>query len=190
MVVFKVMTWNVENLFQVGEPSGPTTPAAYDHKLTGLAKAINDQAPDALALQEIGNPAALDDLVTLLEGQWQRQVSTHPDARHIRVAWLTPRHIHDPTEILAFPTHVLPVQVDDQDATVTQMGRGAVAITIQGDSGQTSASSRPISSPSCSPSPAAGSFPTTKTNGPGSPPTPCTDARPRRQPYGWPCPRR
>ena len=31
--MFKVMTWNVENLFRVGQPSGPTTPAVYDNKL-------------------------------------------------------------------------------------------------------------------------------------------------------------
>ena len=54
-VVFKVMTWNVENLFRVGQPSGPTTAAVYDNKLKGLANAINAQAPDALALQEIGD---------------------------------------------------------------------------------------------------------------------------------------
>ena len=31
--MFKVMTWNVENLFRVGQPSGPATPAVYDNKL-------------------------------------------------------------------------------------------------------------------------------------------------------------
>lgn len=79
--MFKVMTWNVENLFRVGQPSGPATPAVYDNKLKGLAEAINAQAPDALALQEIGDPAALDDLVALLNGVWHRHVSAHPDGR-------------------------------------------------------------------------------------------------------------
>ena len=134
--MFKVMTWNVENLFRVGQPSGPTTPAAYDNKLKGLAAAINEQAPDALAVQEIGDPAALNDLVALLNGQWQQQVSTRPDGRGIRVAWLTPRQISDPVDIIAFPPHLLPVQVDDQRTTQAQMGRGAVAITVQADSGQ------------------------------------------------------
>ena len=78
------MTWNVENLFRVGQPSGPTTPAVYDNKLKGLANAINAQAPDALALQDISDRAALDDLVALLNGE--RQVSAHPDGRGIRVA--------------------------------------------------------------------------------------------------------
>jgi hypothetical protein len=52
-VVFKVMTWNVENLFSVGHASGPSTAVAYEQKIGGLAKAITDQAPDALALQEV-----------------------------------------------------------------------------------------------------------------------------------------
>src|SRR5262249_9571023 len=114
---------------------GPTTAAAYDQKIKGLAKVINDQSPDALALQEVGNPAALDDLVSLLNGRWQCQVSNHPDGRKIRVAWLTPRQITDPADILAFPAHLQPVQVDDHGTTQTQMGRGAVAITVQSDSG-------------------------------------------------------
>ena len=91
--MFKVMTWNVENLFKPGAPSGPPTRANYEAKLQGLAAAINDQAPDALAVQEIGDPAALDDLVERLRGTWHRRVSQHPDRRHIRVAWLTRRAI-------------------------------------------------------------------------------------------------
>jgi hypothetical protein len=116
--VFKVMTWNVENLFRVGE-SGPTTSAAYDTKLKGLAKAINEQAPDALAVQEIGDRAALDDLVALLNGVWQRQASTHPDGRGIRVACICARFRSTTTA-----------------APWRGWGRGAVAITVDGDSGQ------------------------------------------------------
>ena len=52
--MFKVMTWNVENLFQLGEDDGPTSAAVYEDKLQGLAATINSQSPDALALQEIG----------------------------------------------------------------------------------------------------------------------------------------
>jgi hypothetical protein len=72
--VFTVMTWNVENLFRPGDPGGPNTAAAYEQKLAGLASVINAHTPDALALQEIRNPAALDDLIGLLKGGWQRQV--------------------------------------------------------------------------------------------------------------------
>jgi hypothetical protein len=58
-VVFKVMTWNVENLFRPGADAGPTTEPVYEAKLQGLAATINAQVPDALSLQEVGDPAAL-----------------------------------------------------------------------------------------------------------------------------------
>jgi hypothetical protein len=61
--VFKVMTWNVENLFRPGSADGPTAGAVYQQKLQGLADMINGQAADALSVQEIGDPAALGDLV-------------------------------------------------------------------------------------------------------------------------------
>ena len=40
-----------------------------------------------MAVQEIGDPAALDDLIALLHGTWQAELSTHPDGRGIRVGW-------------------------------------------------------------------------------------------------------
>jgi endonuclease/exonuclease/phosphatase family metal-dependent hydrolase len=133
--MFKVMTWNVENLFRPGAPSGPSSQAIYDAKLEGLASTINEQAPDALALQEIGDPAALGDLVAHLTGTWHRRVSAHPDQRHIRVAWLARRAIGESHDILAFPAHLQPVQVDDGGTTLGVMGRGGLAITVESDSG-------------------------------------------------------
>jgi len=61
-MTLKVMTWNVENLFQAGAPFGPKTQAVYYEKLDGLASVINAEAPHALGVQEIGDPNALDDL--------------------------------------------------------------------------------------------------------------------------------
>jgi endonuclease/exonuclease/phosphatase family metal-dependent hydrolase len=136
--VFKVMTWNVENLFRPGQESGPPDQATYEAKLQGLAAMIDAQAPDALALQEIGNPAALDDLVQKLQGTWHKQVSNHPDDPHhpIRVAWLARNAITDPEDIVDFPDHLQPVQVDDDpNHNLAAMGRGAVGITVQSDSG-------------------------------------------------------
>jgi hypothetical protein len=123
------MTWNVENLFRPGTQAAPTTATAYEQKLTGLARVINEQAPDALAVQEIGDPAALDDLIGLLAGTWQRQLSTPPDGRGIRVGWLTRRPISDPAEVLDFPPPLRPVQVDDAGSTLGQMGRDKVLVT-------------------------------------------------------------
>jgi endonuclease/exonuclease/phosphatase family metal-dependent hydrolase len=129
--MFKVMTWNVENLFRFGEAGGPTSQEVYDAKLTGLAATINAQAPDVLSLQEVGSPGALDDLVGKLEGDWNRQLSTHPDGRHIRVVWLSRAPIQDVEDIRDFPDDLQPVQSDDDGGTVGAMGRGALAITVE-----------------------------------------------------------
>src|SRR5262245_41598255 len=136
--MFKVMTWNVENLFKPGQASGPTDQAVYDAKLQGLAAVINAQNPDALALQEIGNPDALDDLVQQLNGTWHRRVSQHPDQEPhpIRVAWLARRPITNGEDVFQFPPHLQPVQIDDKGNTLGTMGRGAVAITVQSAAGQ------------------------------------------------------
>jgi hypothetical protein len=58
-MTLKVMTWNLENLFRPGSGDGPTTQAAYDEKLAGLAAMINQEQPHALAVQELGDPDAL-----------------------------------------------------------------------------------------------------------------------------------
>lgn len=98
----------------------------------------NDQraAPHALALQEVGDPKAIDDLVNRLDGNWHQRVSQNEDGRGIRVAWLSPLDIIDSDEIVAFPPPLASVQSDDKGGVETEMGRGALAITINSDEGQ------------------------------------------------------
>lgn len=55
-----VGTWNLENLFKPGSEYGPSA-EVYGEKLDGLAQVINNAAPDVLAVQEVGDPDALDD---------------------------------------------------------------------------------------------------------------------------------
>jgi hypothetical protein len=55
-MTLKVMTWNLENLFRPGTAFGPKTRAIYTEKLEGLAAMIDKEAPDALGLQEVGDP--------------------------------------------------------------------------------------------------------------------------------------
>jgi endonuclease/exonuclease/phosphatase family metal-dependent hydrolase len=139
-MAFKVMTWNLENLFPPGSQFGPATQAVYDEKLDGLADVINAEAPDALALQEVGEvqgqPKPLDDLVQRLNGNWHQRVSLHPDGRGIRVAWLSQHEITNPEQILPFPAPLQPVQSDDTGGTEPEMGRGAVAMTVTSQLGQ------------------------------------------------------
>src|SRR5262249_34295691 len=103
--------------------------SVYREKIEGLAATINAQAPDALSVQEVGDPDALDDLVALLDGNWHTRVSSHPDKRHLRVAWLTERPTTADLDISSSPDHYQPVQVDDDGDTISEMGRGAVAVT-------------------------------------------------------------
>jgi hypothetical protein len=84
--------------------TGPAAPAAI----------INAQAPDALAVQELGDPEALDDLVARLSGNWHGRIWSHPDRRGIRVAWLTRSPITAATDIVKFPPPLAPVQSDDR----------------------------------------------------------------------------
>jgi hypothetical protein len=48
--MFRVMTWNVENLFRPHTDAGPTSQTVYEAKLQGLATKVNAQAPAVLAL--------------------------------------------------------------------------------------------------------------------------------------------
>ena len=42
---FRVMSWNVENLFDVGDDDGPDTVAQVDAKIASLAAVIDEQEP-------------------------------------------------------------------------------------------------------------------------------------------------
>lgn len=82
MTTFKVMTWNLENLYRAGTKFGPDTQLEYEKKLDTLAEVILRLNPDVLAVQEVGNPDAFDDLVKKLEGRYpHHQLSAHPDRR-------------------------------------------------------------------------------------------------------------
>jgi endonuclease/exonuclease/phosphatase family metal-dependent hydrolase len=128
--VFRVMTWNVENLFRPGAAAGPSTPDAYQTKLAALAAVIIAQDPDVVSLQEIGDPDALNDLIDAIGGAWGRRVSAHPDARGIRVAWLAKPAITASVELVDFPAQSPAVTVDDSGTSLDAMGRGALAITV------------------------------------------------------------
>ena len=79
----RIGTWNVENLFRPGQEGGPSS-SDYEVKLDGIATTIGDLAPDVLAVQEVGDPATLDDLVARLDGEWFTALAD-PDRRGIRV---------------------------------------------------------------------------------------------------------
>src|SRR5215218_6066769 len=98
-----IATWNLENLFRPGSEGGPTDEHAYTAKLDALAAMIEQIAPDVLAVQEVGDPAALQDLRERLDGDWHSELSAQPDARGIRVGFLSRYALRDVGAIRAFP---------------------------------------------------------------------------------------
>lgn len=142
MVTFKVMTWNLENLYRPGTQFGPSTQADYEEKLASLADVILRLNPDVLALQEVGNPAALNDLVGLLQDHYQPpQLSKNPDPRGIRVGFLSKFTIQAQEDIVHFPTTGLTsipkLTQDGKLDSSTRMGRGAFRIQVEPQPGFT-----------------------------------------------------
>jgi hypothetical protein len=58
MTTLRLMTWNVQNLFEPGTADGPDTPAEFDAKIAPLAAVINGFGPHVLCLQEVGSETA------------------------------------------------------------------------------------------------------------------------------------
>ncbi|MBW4464555.1 MAG: endonuclease/exonuclease/phosphatase family protein [Pegethrix bostrychoides GSE-TBD4-15B] len=135
MTTLSVMTWNLENLFQPGGSSGPKTEADFTQKLETLATAISKLDPDVLAVQEVGQPAAFADLIQQLNGRYAHtQLSSQPDARGIRVGFLSKLPIEESEDIVAFSPSGLPsVPSIDRDGNLdesTRLSRGALRIRV------------------------------------------------------------
>jgi endonuclease/exonuclease/phosphatase family metal-dependent hydrolase len=129
--VITVGTWNLENLFRPGGSFGPKDKTVYDEKLAALAATINAIAPDALGVQEVGEPKALADLVTLLDGDWHVELSTHFDSGHaIRVGVLSRHPLRVVADTTAFVPPLRPIQADDTATEAGAMGRGILAVDV------------------------------------------------------------
>lgn len=133
---FRVMTWNVENLFPPGSFISPTSRAPvseedFQAKLTFLANVITQQQPDVIALQEIGHADALTALQNRLGGLYPAQaISTAPDSRGIRVAFLARLALTDVVQIREFPAGPLAAVADFNGQVQTKMGRGALQVVV------------------------------------------------------------
>jgi endonuclease/exonuclease/phosphatase family metal-dependent hydrolase len=130
MTSLSVATWNLENLFRPAAGATVAAQDAYQRKLAALAATIASLAPDVIALQEVGDAEALDDLRAELTGTWHQVVSPDADRRGIRVAFLSRLDLDGVERVRAFPPGVGPVKLDDDDKTTTQMGRGALRVRV------------------------------------------------------------
>jgi len=131
-VTLTIATWNLENLFLPGTDSGPPDQATYDKKLASLKTLIEEIAPDVLAVQEVGDEQAFEDLLGVLSGDWQARLSPDADDRGIRVGFLSKLPFEDLERIRAFPEGTDPVRLEDDGTTTIQMGRGALRVRVAG----------------------------------------------------------
>jgi endonuclease/exonuclease/phosphatase family metal-dependent hydrolase len=127
-----VGTWNLENLFRPGGSFGPKSKIVYDDKLAALAATIDAVAPDVLAVQEVGEPEALADLVTLLDGDWHSALSSHFEPDHpIRVGMLSRHPMTVVADTAAFVPPLRAIQGDDSASVVAAMGRGVLGVDVE-----------------------------------------------------------
>ncbi|WP_414570116.1 endonuclease/exonuclease/phosphatase family protein [Nostoc sp. CCY 9925] len=136
MATFKVMTWNVENLFSLGSSFSPKTEAEYTQKLNSLASVILTLDPDVLAVQEIGDMQAFAELLGLLEGRYPHTcLSAFPDPRGIRVGFLSKLAIAEHEDIINFPeggfSKLITQDTEGNSTEVNRMGRGALRILVK-----------------------------------------------------------
>jgi endonuclease/exonuclease/phosphatase family metal-dependent hydrolase len=135
---FKIMTWNVENLFRPGPAAPQANQQRFQQKLQLLANVINQHAPDVVALQEVGGMEPLSDLQQSLGGAYPHSaISLFPDPRGIRVAFLSkhvPQDLGTQAQVVDFPPGPA-LDIHDLTPTgsstpITRMGRGALRIRV------------------------------------------------------------
>ena len=136
ITTFKVMTWNVENLFLPSEEGGAEDEAIFAQKLEGLAEVILGLEPDVIALQEVGSEGAFAALQDALGSAYPYgQLSSLPGRRGIRVGFLSKLEIEDHEDFADFPEGVLSsvpgLDGAGNPAPVTRMGRGALRILVR-----------------------------------------------------------
>ncbi|MGW4336659.1 endonuclease/exonuclease/phosphatase family protein [Rhodococcus koreensis] len=130
----RIATWNVENLFLPGSMSGPETVAEFAAKADALAAAIGRMNPDVLAVQEIGDRAALDQVLDRAGGQWHVELAG-TDGRGIGVGIAARTPLNDVRQITAFPDGIDAIQVDDTTSRTRELSRPALHVRVDTDLG-------------------------------------------------------
>jgi endonuclease/exonuclease/phosphatase family metal-dependent hydrolase len=141
MTTFKVMTWNVENLFRPQPEAEEEVKQRYQRKLDLLADVIGRLDPDIVALQEVGGEDGeepLDDLQQALGGSHpHRALSAFRDGRDIQVAFLSKHTVDEREDVVDFPEGPA-LDIHDLDGAgnpkpIDRMGRGALRVRVTKD---------------------------------------------------------
>ncbi|MGF1483614.1 MAG: endonuclease/exonuclease/phosphatase family protein [Opitutales bacterium] len=138
--MFSIVTWNVENFTKPGDDASAESQQIFTQKLDLLAQTILADDPDVIALQEILKPEALTALQQKLQNAWPHaQLSSLPDGRGIRVAFLSKHPILESEDRADFPSgpslNVLNLTLDGLGEPLTRMGRGALRIQVDPGTG-------------------------------------------------------
>ncbi len=135
MAIFKVMTWNVENLFLPGQQSGSQTESAYQEKLKSLSEVILAIDPDVLGIQEIGDSEAFDALNSLLENRYPHSYVARSLDSRIRVGFLSKLNIEEHEEISDLPiggiSKIIGYLPAGDQQEISQLSRAAVRILVK-----------------------------------------------------------
>lgn len=135
---FKLMTWNVENLFVPAESSSAAEQDRYQRKLAFLADTIRRLDPDLVALQEVGGAAPLEALQDRLAGAYpMHRLSAFPDHRGIAVGFLSRLPISEGEDFVDLPEgpalQLEELDDDGQALPVHRMSRGALRVRVTKD---------------------------------------------------------
>jgi endonuclease/exonuclease/phosphatase family metal-dependent hydrolase len=143
MAAFKVMTWNVQNLFLPTDSDGPDNQAIFQEKLNSLASVIDQERPHILALQEVGPNGALHQLQGTLTHPMSHAIEGQPDDRGIHVAFLSTEQFQSTRHLRPFPNLIRPIQAKDpifdnpntpEDESLTSMmSRGGLEVSVSID---------------------------------------------------------
>jgi endonuclease/exonuclease/phosphatase family metal-dependent hydrolase len=134
---FTVMTWNVENLFRPDTGGQKLDQAGYDQKLGNLAEVVQLIDPTIIGLQELGGDGPLGDLQAACGAIYaHRAISTHPDPRGIRVGFLSKVDLTNVEQLVPMPAGAIDDMPNDSGGTITEMGRGALKVSISLDNSE------------------------------------------------------
>jgi predicted extracellular nuclease len=135
-LTFRVMTWNLENLYPVGSEYGPETQQDFDQKPANIASVIGQQKPDVLAVQEIGTESTFTALKAALGIDYvDKALSRYPDGRGIRVGFLSRYDLTDIQDFSAFPGGALRGAPAVGGQSLAALSRGALRARVKPSDG-------------------------------------------------------
>ena len=136
--MFRVVTWNVENLFRPAADANQVVQDRYASKLQLLSQVLTGIDADVVALQEIGGDNALSDLQAELAGAYPHRDVGIPDRRGIAVGFLSKHAIDEREDIVDFPPgpalNIHSVNATGDEVPLERMGRGALRIRVSASS--------------------------------------------------------